>query len=217
MSVRVRSLRATRDLDWSFRAAPAFHLGRQRTSAIDPFPAYGHDRRLVEYTAARLDGAMPIAWPVTFWIGDREEETRTNGWSQYDVDRVGETWLIVAGHVFLAGKRIPPHPAVTRYLVAHEYGHHVEWWLEHVMGLERDSMQQEYVKMRGLRKPRSYGGHWHRTPGEVFADDFRVLVGRVEEEFWPHPGVERPERLVHVRRWWKERLVEAGRSGDEPA
>ena len=48
------------------------------------------------------------------------------------------------GLICLAGKRIPPHPAMTRYLMGHEYGHGVFYHLARLRGFEQDS--------EGLRK-----------------------------------------------------------------
>ena len=54
--------------------------------------------------------------------------------------------------------------------------------------------------------PKSYGGGWHATVSELFANDFRILVAKSEVEFWPHPGFLRPEELVKVVDFWKREV-----------
>src|SRR5205823_804865 len=136
--------------------------------------------------------------------------SRTNGATHVEVDYDGPqdakgNYTGRIGSIYLSAKRIPIHPAMTRYLVAHEYGHVVEEWLNERLGnkLHDDTLIGFYRQLRSLDKPRAYGaGEWHRTPGEVFANDFRVLVCGVEPEFWPHPGIERPETSYTIRGWW---------------
>jgi hypothetical protein len=68
----------------------------------------------------------------------------------------------------------------------------------------------EYARLRGIAKPQheAAAGCWHSAIGEVFACDFRILVAKTEVEFWPHPGIERPEGIRAVRDWWAGRLAE---------
>lgn len=46
-----------------------------------------------------------------------------------------------------------------------------------------------------------------KAPGEVLADDFRILAARVETEFWPHPGVPHPRSQRGLQRWWHHQLA----------
>jgi hypothetical protein len=53
----------------------------------------------------------------------------------------------------------------------------------------------EYAQLRGCDPATPYGGGtWHKSPGELLANDFRILVAGVEPEFWPHPGSPTPMR-----------------------
>jgi hypothetical protein len=151
----------------------------------------------------------------------RECTSRTNGWAEvdhryYDDDCAkpccADKTVKWDGIIVLAGKRIPPHPAMTRYLVAHEYGHHVEYELLHRRGLDPgDSVvRDEYARMRGCPDVNYGGGTWHKSPGELLANDFRIVVAGVEPEFWPHPGFTHPLEDALVQRWWAENLSSAG-------
>lgn len=37
---------------------------------------------------------------------------------------------------------------------------------------------------------------------ELFANDFRIVVCGIEQEYWPHPGFTHPLKLAKVRKWW---------------
>jgi hypothetical protein len=203
-----------RDLCWPWDREPFFTIpapGKQfytRSATVDPFPCYAHDLELVQRSARAVARTLPFAEPIVFATLTFESVKRTNGECDISYDYKNEKgkpdpW---GGSITLWGKRIPPHPAMTRYLVAHEYGHAVAKALSFRRG-ERDSdaLYREYRRLRGLRniRPGSYGGAtWHASTAEVFANDFRVLVAGAETEYWPHPGIERPERIAAVRRWW---------------
>jgi hypothetical protein len=103
---------------------------------------------------------------------------------------------------------------MTRYLVAHEYGHQVEWMINYVRGAKyprSNDLVTPYAQVRGL-PPASvhhgHGGTWHDSVTEVFACDFRILVCRVEAEFWPHPCISRPEEVHGLAGWWEQALDE---------
>ena len=51
---------------------------------------------------------------------------------------------------------------------------------------------------------------------EVFACDFRLLVCDTEPEFWPHPGVPRPEGILAIRAWWLTALVRLEEAREHP-
>ncbi len=107
----------------------------------------------------------------------------------------------------LSAKRIPIHPAMVRYLVAHEYGHAAFHHVARLMGYldgERDRLEAKYIaEVRGadLSPPKYSGGRWHRAFGEIIANDFRVAVMGREAEFWPH-DLPRPVVGDSVEAWW---------------
>ena len=197
---------------------PSHRHGQFATSRYDPFPAYPHDLAVVETTARLVAAVCPPRWDVHILVANREEIGRTNGWSDVEIAReydeaTGE-WRPgdPSGLISLCGKRIPPHPAMTRYLVAHEYGHHVEWMLENARGhrLQAGDLIADYAKVRGLTGLHyGSGGRWHTSVTEVFACDFRILTCGIEVEFWPHPGVPRPEDSPPaVNDWWDAALTD---------
>lgn len=204
------------DLIWPFGGRPHYRNGRHY-AYVDPTPCYAHDVGVVEETLVLVEGRVDILCKPTYYVLSHEPEERTNGWAQYDVkypkpeDPDDPPWN---GAVTLAGKRIPPHPAVTRYLTAHEYGHHAEYEALRRRGLDPGSseVEAEYAKARGYRKvPRYYGaGTWHAARAEVLANDFRIIVCGVEEEYWPHecphPADLSPTRRRRVGDWWRENL-----------
>lgn len=210
------------DVVWPFGREPEIELpakGWRQREKVDPTPAYGHDLAVVESAIELVERAWPL--PEAFgpdWIVlPVDTPARTNGWTSrhFDYtwknpDGVDQSQAPWRAYIALAGKLIPPHPAVTRYLVAHEYGHVVRHWLDRVFGYreESDQLYREYAKLRGLpRRGRAYGaGAWHAAVSEIFANDFRIVVTGVELEYWPHPGVPRP--TPEIVAWWHKRAHE---------
>lgn len=219
MSIRVVSLKSG-DLTWSFDDKPPSWRtksvvgGWGHAANVDPTPCYSHDRALVLAEAQHVDDVFRVGVPVTIHISRWEEIGRTNGWASqewnYYAGKNGDEkkW---EGAIALAGKRIPLHPAMTRYLVSHEYGHVVDYWLCHVRGLQPNGLDEEYRELRRLPKSSGrYGpGRWHSNVGELIANDFRILVAGRELEFWPHPGIARPEDERGVRAFWRRALKDA--------
>lgn len=214
---------------WPFRdgsdpypyVQPETDLGGATRIGIDPFPAYGHDPDLVATTLTRVNAAFPLPEPFApiYFLLRHETLSRANGQSEIKIDygwkppeddpRDAANQRPWRGLVVLSAKRIGPHPAMTRYLVAHEYGHIVENWLLRCRRerAHSDELILEYADRRGL-PPSAFtlqasGGQWHRAAQEIFANDFRLLVTGLEREFWPHPGIERPEGISEIRRWWR--------------
>lgn len=219
MSVRVVTLKPD-DLAWSFDDRPPMWRTKSQVggwghaSSIDPTPCYAHDRKLVVAEADAVHTAFPVGVPVTFHISLWEEVGRTNGWASQEWNYYGgknRDQKIWEGAIGLSGKRIPLHPAMTRYLVAHEYGHIADYWLCHVRGLDPNGLDEEYRRVRQLPKSSGrYGpGRWHANVGELIANDFRILVAKRELEFWPHPGIARPEEVRAVQSFWTSALKDA--------
>lgn len=210
------------DLHWPFgnRSEPCLRVGGTRwprSVAVDPFPSYAHDPGLVMQTAAQVEARFPVGAPPTYYVLPFEDLARTNGAQACEVDHrvtppAGERLPIVQW-ITLSAKRIPIHPAVTRYLVAHEYGHAVEDWITWSRGLQNhdDTVRREYAEMRGIDPDVSAeGGTWHAAAGEVMACDFRLIVCGVEGGYWPHPGITRPEDVPAAREWWMEQREKWG-------
>jgi hypothetical protein len=105
----------------------------------------------------------------------------------------------------LFGKRTPIHPATTRALVAHEYGHAVDRAIasKRFSGSQPTTkLREEYAAIRKLPKRDYYGpGTWHEMPAELVANDFRWLVMGIEREFWPH-NVPTPDQVPEIVDWW---------------
>lgn len=202
------------DLEWGFGSKPAVRPGGWHTY-VDPFPCYAHDVELVRETLEGVESHVDVLCKPTIYVLHHETEERTNGWATTRTPYPRDESVPWNGIIVLAGKRIPPHPAMTRYLTAHEYGHHAEYEALRRRGLEphaRD-VEDEYRKLRGMpdARPAYYGGRtWHLTASEVIANDFRVLVCGVESEFWPHE-VEHPltlkkARRTRLERWWADEV-----------
>ncbi|MCL5265183.1 MAG: hypothetical protein M1343_08340 [Chloroflexi bacterium] len=205
------------DVHWPMDNNPPYLMiggGRYpRRTNIDPFPCYPHDLGLVKDLVTEITELWPIPFETKFYVLHFETPDRTNGWAQMDAieyDGKGgvKEW---AASIALQGKRIPVHPAMTRYLVPHECGHLVEDAINASRGEHADNRKilQEYAALRGMEcKDLAEGGTWHQHVGEIFANDFRILVAKREVEFWPHSGIPRPENLAAVIEWWEARKAE---------
>ena len=216
-------------LEWPFRGTPVFKTKGPNTYArshsVDPFPCYPHDRGLVADTAARVEELFPVDDQVDYFLTEFEELGRTNGYSdKTDVyDKASGKYVRWEPTVILVGKRIPPHPGMTRYLVAHEYGHVVQWWVEKIRKIdsnkETTDLDLEYMRLRPGSHNEYGGGKWHENVGELLANDFRVLVCGIEEDFWPHPGFPHPRVVEGVQQFWKKVMeeVDAVRKTEESA
>ncbi len=175
---------------------------------LDPTPAYPHSRDLVIETLKRCEEMFPLPVPVWVYNVHFEGLSRTNGdtrdWSEYStLNEHGE--YIGGSMILLYGKRTPIHPATTRALVAHEYGHAVDRALaaKRYKGMDYVEKQRaEYAKLRNLPKAGHYGpSTWHEMPSELIANDFRYLVMGIEREFWPH-SAPTPDQVPEIQEWW---------------
>jgi hypothetical protein len=199
-----------------------------RTFKVDPFPCYAHDFKTVEAIAKMCESAFPLPdAKLGIYILSHDFFDRVNGLtfddhiykredgSEWEEKRpcpcgCGEMnrFYGQAFTIALAGKRIPLMPSMTRYLVSHEYGHAVFSYITRKMGYregEEDKLKQKYMELRKIDDfTLTYtGGEWHRAPGEIMANDFRILFTKQEVEFYPHdcplPAWSEPEG-----NWWKE-------------
>lgn len=214
-------------LDWAPEERKAFFFAGRPTKTrhtrpmmgLNPRPCYPHSRVLVEQLLEEVEKAFPVARPPLLYLPhfDADLATRNAATFQQNLyeepqDEHGRTQT--HSLIILYGKGTPIHPAVTRYLVAHEYGHAVaevlarDWANNHD---PRDTFMRHYAELRGLREVPDYYGsmNWHLHPEEVFANDFRILVAKREVEFWPHPGIPRPEEVPALLKWWPARQREA--------
>lgn len=218
-SIEIHELDVMAQADWSFNdSKPRWRHGMHGSVAtFDPFPAYSHDVGEVRKAVDHVLNRWKPSWHVDLYSADREAEGRSNGFSNVHGSGHYESGEWVkdepTGLIMLSGKRIPPHPAVTRYLVAHEYGHNVEWMLNAQRGANYandNTLINAYAEMRGLDSPvhDGEGGTWHDSAAEVFACDFRIVICQVEAEFWPHHGIPRPEEVPAVWHWWNQAAID---------
>jgi hypothetical protein len=185
---------------WDWNTGLSYRYGKEfttwgRTTQCDPTPAYRYPIEAIERGIEICHGIVKPIYPIGLYQLDHEAVERTNAWASYDRDHQTKEWY---GLITVNAKRIPPHPAMGRYLVVHEYGHHIEAMLSICEGLEphRDEIIKDYAEMRQLETQPYYGpGAWHATPGEVFANDFRIILGGTEIEYWPHPGIPHPYKF----------------------
>ena len=212
------------DLQWPFRdtrpEVPIPPLGGEGYAApisVDPFPCYAHSADLVADCAMKIEEKFPMGFEPRYFLLSHEDVARTNGQANritlYNGSGYGPDPY--EPYIVLSGKRIPPHPAMTRYLVAHEYGHLVQWWIERKRGIKdahpSTVFDREYAILRGVDLNTGYGGgRWHANIGELIANDFRILVGGVEPEFWPHPGFEYPTNVPQLQEFWNEMVALCG-------
>lgn len=213
------------DVHYPFKGNPNFYSKLKKAPnfpiEVDWFPCYAHKREDVVKTAQLVEEVFPMPIAPHYYMLTREHIDRTNGSAHqsyiYDRDDPNKENSIIPGRtdyesfILLSGKRIPLHPAMTRYLVAHEYGHLVDQWISFVNDESFGSYSKfhsEYEKVRGIHADKAYGGRrWHKSTGEIIANDFRVLIAGVETEFWPHDEVPRPELLSGVKEFWNEILT----------
>lgn len=219
------------DLRWNYdgeaptwRSKPALAGNYGRTEKVDPWgPCYRHEPEVVERVLIDCAKTAPLGdAPVTLYLSVYEGVSRTNGWAYEDIayyrDGTPDWWNGPGakpweGVIVLNGRRVEIHPAVSRYVTAHEYGHLVEDALGRLRHGDDDGdpglrLRNEFAKLRGLRTDLPYGpGTHHLVPGEVFANDFRTYVMGVELEFWPHP-VKQAAKLKRVSRWWDKAIDE---------
>ena len=223
------------DLCWPLGVqdtTPQYTFGsgtHQRSLKVDPYPAYPHDLELVERTLGHCMDVFPLkAAKFGLWVLSHDLIDRINGLTYEDYEYYredGSDWEDMiprydgsgemrkfygqAISIAMAAKRVPIHPAMTRYLVSHEYGHAAFYAVARAMGYkdsERDKLEAKYMELRGIEDyAKKYrGGDWHRNPGEIIANDFRILFTKQEMEFWPHDCCPLPAWSQPEGKWWRE-------------
>lgn len=216
-----------KDLCWGFdNKGPYVRVGSGKWPTmiyVDPAPGYMHDIEIVKTCLAKCDEIKPLPNPPPIYLLQNDSTGGTNGNTHGDSDwdtKNEHGNLVPMPWICLFGKRIPLHPAMTRYLVFHEYGHCVEHFVAAKRFSKNDGVfenRKDYGKLRGLVEEKYYGlQSWHLSPAEVFANDFRVLVCGVETEFWPHP-VPRPQDVPEVVAYWDELMKLDLKPGPPPA
>ena len=200
------------DVSWGFDdKGPCAHLRTPNSTwptyaHLDPYPCYSHNRALVLQCAREAEKRFPLGWQVFYFLLPYESSGRTNGTSTSNsIDRK-------EGHrdgvIYLSGKRIPLHPAMTRYLLFHEYSHQVDDWVCHKQGLEHNGLDKEYAEMRGIKLNDGYGARkWHTNIGEIIANDARICLFNAESEFWPHE-CKHPNECPEVQMFWYRMIEE---------
>jgi hypothetical protein len=224
-----------KELRWGFDGeSPTVLVGGlkgrwPRSEKVDPCPAYTHGVQYTEMVLKQVTEKFDIEFPVQINIVHYETIGRTNGHMSYDAiyEEDGDKDTLprkFSPYIVLSGKRIPLHPAMTRYLVAHEYGHVVEKWINYKRGVDSDSVTdaestlfKEYCELRGIKNTTHYGpGTWHLQMGEIFANDFRVVVCGIENEFWPHEVIY-PVLDKAVTDWWADAVKKYAVKADNEA
>ncbi len=213
MSERIFFLK-DEDLNWNFddKQNPFYALkvdDWNRNEYVDPFPCYAHDEKLVRREINWCESAVAVKYPPKWFILSHDFLGRTNGYANSNSQWVDdETNKKDGGHykldpyIVLAGKRIPLLPAMTRYLVSHEYGHIVDYNLRKCLDLKDDEFKKMYADMRGVDFDLKYGArNWHTNISEIIANDIRIIFTGREEEFWPHPCTH-PMYHPKLIAWW---------------
>src|SRR3954471_13441243 len=131
-----------------------------RQVKVDPYPGYHHPVTLVQDLVEQCCRAFPLGdTEAHLYILRHEVVDRCNGltyedciWnnpdgSDFKADQIclcgcGKTLeLYGQGHgIVLSGKRVPIMPAMSRYLVAHEYGHAVFNYVARLYGYKDHHM-----------------------------------------------------------------------------
>lgn len=182
------------------------------TVKVDLFPCYAHDLKLVEECVKRTEEAFPLPQFPHYYVPEFEGTSRTNGYANKLRNYREGAKRAYEPYIMLFGKRIPVHPAMTRYLVAHEFGHVVDYHINAMRGYQEETtteFDREYAKFRGCECNNSYGGkRWHLNIGEIIANDFRILMCGIDEDFWQHPHVPHPKQVPNLLAFWQDLKLE---------
>lgn len=209
------------DLIWPFAGTPYFNVEKisdkyERHVEVDPFPCAVHNMETVCEHVARIESVFPTNELIQWIILPNETTNRTNGWAMkesiWSNDKEIEKKHKVECLIVLSGKRPIVHPSMTNYLVAHEYGHAVDYWITACMREEtgaKSSSQpfhEEYAKMRDVELKTEYGGgRWVDNIMEIIADDFRIIVSKTDQHFYPH-SCTHPLKHGLIINYWDQML-----------
>lgn len=198
------SVTELKEPEWEFHKKEAHYRvgeGYGTVIEVDPFPCYTHNKNLV---ISRLN-SYPIQIPVDVYILHHEPLSRTNGFTGVQYNFADSTQK---HYIVLSGKRTPIPYMMTRYLVAHEYGH----VMQNLISEKRndDNWFLEYAKNREVDIGEHYAkaGSWHNSPKEIFADDHRIMMAGVQSEFWPHDKVQHPRKNAYAKFFWGDRIFD---------
>lgn len=196
------------EIIWPFDGQPYYLLKALacdygRTAQVDPFPCNTHNVDIMTEEVEKVTKAFPIGTLLQWIVLPHETTNRTNAFANHDsiyadtpereeMKKVNK----LEGSIIFSGKRANIHPAMTRFLVAHEYGHQVDYWITEVMKEEdRDAdFRKFYAESRGLiyDNSRYGGGNYHNSITELIADEFRIVVAGRDTDFWQHDKYPNP-------------------------
>ncbi len=178
---------------------------------IDPFPCNSHNSKLLLETVTKVEGKFKIGAPTRWIVLPNDTTHYTNAYAQknYVSGEENRKKYKFEGMIVMAGKRTIIHPAMTKYLVAHEYGHMVDYWITAMMNEKLDStnetiFRKKYAEMRGIEYNEKYGGgNWVDNIGEIIADDFRIVVANTDKDFYLHTCTH-PLEHTEVKKYWSK-------------
>lgn len=227
-------------ISWPFERQPEVRLDTKFNSyfvePIQPFPCYAHNKEVLQETIELLETYFRIPkpfapdWFVLEYDGISQVNGSTNRRFDYYSPRadklknkrdarkergeepIPEEMTEWNSFIILYGKRTPIHPAMTRFVAAHEYGHAVDYYIERMMNLEpeKNLLDAEYAEVRGIKNDQNYGGaRWDTNIGEIIADDFRIMVADMQVEHWPHRG-RKPWQIPELHDWWDDKVKRFG-------
>lgn len=203
------------DINFPFDEKPTMYFKRKygygSSAKVDPFPCAAHNPKIMRQHVKETTAKFPIPAPVYWVVMPFEAESRTNAWaSSGDIYKNDHPKAYnkygIEGYITFSGKRTIVHPAMTKYLVAHEYGHIVDYYIS-ARGRqagEKDHywFRKAYAKMRGIKYNDSYGGGKRKDSiAEVIADDFRIAVAGVDTDFYVHTCTH-PLKSAKVKKFW---------------
>lgn len=213
MNNRIKHLKHS-DIKWPFDgSAPFVSLDTKpwpRTEFVDPFPCYVHQEELVNQLVEVYEKKANLKYKPYYFNVPYESQSRTNGCATKNEDysrspkegEAGET--PINPYIIFHGKRICIHPKMTEYLVGHELSHITIYNLEAILGVDYKGLEDEYCKLRSIKKNSEYGAmKWHTNTTEIMTNDCRVILYQSEPHFWQHP-VEHPQKNQKVVDYWHE-------------
>lgn len=197
------------DIRWPFEGKPYITLETKPYSHqeyVDPFPCYSHSEKLVEQMVKHCEQIINFKFKPQYFIMPFESESRTNAYAceNKDYAEKDEKDIKLNPYIVFHGKRICIHPAMTRYLVAHELGHVVHYTLEAILKKDHEEFKKEYAKLREIDYNKKYGAlNWHNNISEIIANDIRIVLFSTEFEFWQH-NIIFPLENKKVTDFWEE-------------